>query len=165
MTQVKNLTPEMETALNDVDAEGLSRLKIVIETARGTIKYRLFTKDAPKTTRRIAELSASGFYDGIVFHRVVPSFVIQGGDPTGTGTSGSGVKLPAEFNDRKHVLGTVSMARSQDVNSADSQFYICLGTHSYLDRQYTVYGQVIEGTDVVQQIKQGDRMNKVSVEL
>lgn len=156
-------TKGLEAAL-ETDAGGLSKAVVILQTTRGIIKYKFYTKDAPKTVRRIAELISKGFYNDLTFHRVVPGFVIQGGDPTGTGMGGSGLKLQAEFNSRKHVLGTVSMARAMDPNSADSQFYIMLGTHSHLDGQYTVFGQVISGQDVVNQIKQGDRMVKVSLE-
>ena len=155
---------KMNEALKEVDSNGLSKAVAVIQTARGKIKFKFYTNDAPKTVARIAELIQNGFYNGIIFHRVEPQFVIQGGDPTGTGTSGSGVKLPAEFNSRKHVAGTVAMARTQDPNSADSQFYICLGTHAFLDGKYTVFGQVIEGQEVANQIRVGDRMTSVTLE-
>jgi len=153
----------LENALA-TNEDGLSKATVVLQTTRGTIKYKFYTKDAPKTVHRIAELISKGFYNDLTFHRVVPGFVVQGGDPTGTGAGGSGVKLAAEFNSRKHVLGTVSMARAMDPNSADSQFYIMLGTHTHLDGQYTVFGQVVSGQDVVNQIKQGDRMVKVTIE-
>jgi len=119
-------TQDLETALQ-TDENGLSNAVVTIQTTRGTIKYKFYSKDAPNTVRRIAELIQKGFYNDVIFHRVVPGFVIQGGDPTGTGTGGSGLKLKAEFNSRKHVLGTVSMARAMDPNSADSQFFIMLG--------------------------------------
>ena len=153
----------LEAALETTE-DGLSKATVVLQTTRGTVKYKFYTKDAPKTVHRIAELISKGFYNDLTFHRVVPGFVVQGGDPTGTGGGGSGMKLQAEFNSRKHVLGTVSMARAMDPNSADSQFYIMLGTHTHLDGQYTVFGQVIAGQDVVNQIKQGDRMVKVTLE-
>ncbi len=148
----------------ETDQQGLSKLTAVILTARGKIKVKFYTQDAPKTVHRIVELIQNKFYDGLIFHRVVPGFVIQGGDPTGSGMGGSGVKLQAEFNSRKHVMGTLSMARASDPNSADSQFYICLGTHPHLDGQYTVFGQVIEGQEVANQIQQGDRMTSVTLE-
>lgn len=147
-----------------VDSNGLSKAVVTLQTTKGVIKYRFYSQDAPKTTKRIAELVAQGFYNGLTFHRVVPGFVIQGGDPSGNGTGGSGVKLAAEFNKRRHIEGTVAMARSSDPNSADSQFYISLGTHHHLDDNYTVFGQVIEGMDVVKKIEMGDRMTSVMVE-
>jgi len=163
MTTQSAPSQNLEAALETTE-DGLSKATVVLQTTRGTVKYKFYTKDAPKTVHRIAELISKGFYNDLTFHRVVPGFVVQGGDPTGTGAGGSGMKLQAEFNSRKHVLGTVSMARAMDPNSADSQFYIMLGTHPHLDGQYTVFGQVIAGQDVVNQIKQGDRMVKVTLE-
>jgi peptidyl-prolyl cis-trans isomerase B (cyclophilin B) len=136
---------------------------LVIETAHGTITIQTFPEDAPKTVARITELAEAGFYDGLTFHRVVPGFVVQGGDPTGTGRGGSGKTIPPEFNQRQHVAGTVAMARTQDPNSADSQFYITLGREPHLDGKYTVFGQVIDGMDAVQAIRQGDPMVHVTV--
>jgi cyclophilin family peptidyl-prolyl cis-trans isomerase len=151
--------------LLEVDEQGLSRVSAVIQTTRGKIRLKFYSKDAPKTVRREIELIRLGFYNGLIFHRVVPGFVIQGGDPTGTGKGGSGVMQQAEFNQRKHVPGTVAMARAdQDVHSADSQFYISLGTHPTLDQQYTVFGQVIEGQEVANQIQVGDRMSAITLE-
>lgn len=137
--------------------------QMVIETDKGTIEVEFFPKDAPQTVARIKELVAQGFYNGLGFHRVVPGFVIQGGDPKGDGTGGSGKKLKAEFNSRKHTEGTVAMARAQDKDSADSQFYISLGTHPHLDGQYTVFGQVTKGLDVVKKIQMGDKMKTVTL--
>lgn len=155
-----NMTPPDFT----VDTSGLSKALVTLTTTKGVIKYRFYSNDAPKTSARMAELIGKGFYNGLTFHRVVPGFVIQGGDPSGNGTGGSGQKLQAEFNTRKHVEGTVAMARSQDPNSADSQFYFSLGTHPHLDRQYTVFGQVIEGMDVAKKIQVGDKMLTVVIE-
>lgn len=147
-----------------VDSDGLSKSTVVMNTTRGKIKFKFYSEDAPNTVRRMAELIQKGFYNGLTFHRVVPGFVIQGGDPDGNGTGGSGVKQKAEFNSRKHVPGTVAMARAQDPDSADSQFYISLGTHPHLDNQYTVFGFVTEGMDVAEQIQVGDRMTHVGIE-
>ena len=147
-----------------VDASGLSKAVVTIETTKGTIKFRFYSKDAPNTVARFVQLIQSNFYNGLNFHRVVPGFVIQGGDPNGNGTGGSGQKLKAEFNTRKHVEGTVAMARAQDPDSADSQFYIALGTIPHLDGGYTVFGQVSEGLDVVKKIEIGDKMTKVTVQ-
>lgn len=137
--------------------------QIVIETVHGEITIQTYPEDAPKTVARITELAAAGFYDDVTFHRVVPGFVVQGGDPTGTGRGGSGQNLPAEFNARKHVEGTVAMARATDPNSADSQFYITLSPQPHLDGKYTVFGQVIDGMDAVRKIRQGDAMVHVTV--
>ncbi len=136
---------------------------LVIETTYGTVEAELYPQDAPKTVARIKELVAKGFYDGLAFHRVVPGFVVQGGDPRGDGTGGSGQNLPAEFNNREHVEGSLAMARAQDPNSADSQFYISLGRHPHLDHNYTVFGMVTKGMDAVKQIKVGDKMTKVTL--
>jgi cyclophilin family peptidyl-prolyl cis-trans isomerase len=157
-----DLPSEIEAALGEVDAEGLSKAEAVLQTTRGRIRIRFYTREAPVTVKRIATLIHSGFYNGLIFHRVEPGFVIQGGDPTGTGTEGSGKTLPAEFNSRPHVSGTVAMARANDPNSADSQFYISLGTHPHLDGKYTVFGQVVEGQAVADQIQVGDRMTSFS---
>jgi cyclophilin family peptidyl-prolyl cis-trans isomerase len=155
----------MSGALNlNTDSNGLSQATVVLTTTKGVIKYKFYAKDAPKTTARIVELIQQGFYNGLTFHRVVPGFVIQGGDPIGNGTGGSGQKLSAEFNERRHLEGTVAMARAADPNSADSQFYISLGRHPHLDRSYTVFGQVTEGMDVAKQIAVGDRMTSVTIE-
>lgn len=157
--------PAAASALDlSTDEAGLSKAVVTIETPKGNIKFRFYTKDAPTTTARFVELIQSGFYNGLNFHRVEPGFVIQGGDPNGNGTGGSGKKLNAEFNSRKHLLGTVAMARAQDPNSADSQFYIALNPIPQLDGSYTVFGQVSEGIDVVQKIAIGDKMTKVTVE-
>ncbi|AWK87117.1 peptidylprolyl isomerase [Azospirillum thermophilum] len=111
---------------------------------------------APNHVARIKELTRKGFYDGVVFHRVIDGFMAQTGDPTGTGSGGSGMpKLKAEFNSAPHIRGTVSMARTMDPNSADSQFFICFGPTPHLDRQYTVWGRVVEGMDLVDKIKKG----------
>lgn len=136
---------------------------MVIETKYGTIEIQLYPDVAPQTVARIQELVEQGFYNGLSFHRVVPGFVVQGGDPRGDGTGGSGKKLAAEFNSKQHVEGTVAMARASDPNSADSQFYISLGRHAHLDNNYTVFGQVTKGLEFVKQIKVGDVMTKVSL--
>lgn len=135
---------------------------ITIETKHGNIEIELYPTDAPKTCARITELVKKGFYDGLTFHRVEPGFVVQGGDPKGNGTGGSGQNLPAEFNKQQHVEGTVAMARASDPNSADSQFYISLGRLEFLDGKYTVFGKVTKGMDAVKQIRVGDKMTKVS---
>jgi len=139
-----------------VSKNGLSDESIIIKTVHGNITFKLYPKKAPNTVTRIIKLVNDGFYDGIKFHRVVPNFVIQAGDPTGSGSGGSGKKLKAEFNDAQHIKGTVSMARTSDPDSADSQFYISLNTLPHLDGKYTVFGQVIEGLDVINKVKQGD---------
>lgn len=147
-----------------VDANGLSKATVVLQTSQGVIKFKFYPQDAPNTVNRIIELIQQGFYNGLSFHRVVPGFVIQGGDPKGDGTGGSGQKLKAEFNQRRHIEGTVAMARAADPDSADSQFYVSLGTHPHLDRSYTIFGQVIEGMDVAKRIKVGDKIVSVQIQ-
>jgi peptidylprolyl isomerase/peptidyl-prolyl cis-trans isomerase B (cyclophilin B) len=147
-----------------VDAQGLSKATVKITTPHGVIKYKFYTNDAPNTVKRMVELIQQGFYNGLTFHRVIPGFVAQGGDPNGNGTGGSGQKLKAEFNQRKHVDGTLAMARAADPNSADAQFYICLGPQPHLDNSYTVFGQVIEGMDAVRKLQVGDKMTSVTIE-
>ena len=114
---------------------------------------------APNHVTRIKELARQGFYDGVVFHRVIDGFMAQTGDPTGTGMGGSGKKLKAEFTREPHVRGTVSMARAQSPDSGDSQFFIYFDDASFLDNQYTVWGKVIEGMDNVDKIKRGEPVN------
>lgn len=158
-TKATNLTPDLTT-----DAAGLSKATVVITTKNGVIRFKFYPTDAPNTVKRIIELINAGFYNGLTFHRVVPGFVVQGGDPQGNGTGGSGQHLKAEFNARKHVDGAVAMARAGDPDSADSQFYITLGVQPHLDRQYTVFGQVIEGMDVARKLQPGDQMLSVIIE-
>ena len=136
---------------------------VLIETDRGKLTIELLPDVAPKTVTRFAELVKKGFYNGLTFHRVVPRFLIQGGDPAGDGTGGSGRTIPAEFSERKHKAGTVGMAHTKDPDSADSQFYICLEPQPFLDGKYTVFGQVVEGLDVLPKIQEGDVMRKVSL--
>jgi peptidylprolyl isomerase len=118
---------------------------------------------APNHVAQIKTLARRGFYDGVPFHRVIDGFMAQTGDPTGTGTGGSGNKLKAEFSNEKHVRGTVSMARAQDPNSADSQFFICFAPAPFLDGQYTVWGQVESGMENIDKIKKGDQARNGSV--
>ncbi len=130
---------------------------LIMETTVGTVKIKLRPDLAPNHVARIKELSREKFYDDVVFHRVIDGFMAQGGDPTGTGTGGSDKPdLAAEFNDGKHVRGTCSMARSMNPDSANSQFFICFDNAGFLDGQYTVWGEVIEGMDDVDNIKRGE---------
>jgi cyclophilin family peptidyl-prolyl cis-trans isomerase len=129
---------------------------IYLDLKDGRVVIELRPDLAPRHVARIKELARKGFYDGIVFHRVIDGFMAQGGDPTGTGTGGSGVRLPAEFSNEPFVRGTVGMARSQDPNSADSQFFICFAPAPFLNGKYTVVGRVVEGMEHVDHIKKGD---------
>ena len=114
---------------------------------------------APKHVAQVKKLAREKFYDGVVFHRVIDGFMAQTGDPTGTGMGGSGKKLKAEFSSPPHIRGTLSMPRAQDPNSADSQFFICFAPAQFLDRQYTVWGRVVEGMEFVDMIKKGGPNN------
>ena len=128
--------------------------KAVISTTFGDITVELFDDVAPKHCENFLKLAGDGFYDGLSFHRIIPGFVIQGGCPTGDGTGGPGWTVNAEFNDRQHVPGSLSMARSMDPNSAGSQFFICLTRDKcqHLDGEYTNFGQVVEGMDIVEKL-------------
>ena len=149
---------QKESGQMAVDDQGLSQLKAILQTTHGSFTIQFYPRKAPVTVARIISLIQAEFYNGITFHRVVPNFVVQGGDPDGTGIGGSGQTLPAEFNDIPHIKGTVAMARKQEPNSADSQFYIALSRLENLDGQYTVFGQVTKGLEVVDKIRKGDKI-------
>ncbi len=129
---------------------------LVMETTKGRVTIALRPDLAPKHVARIKELARQGFYDGIVFHRVIDGFMAQTGDPTGTGTGGSGKNLKAEFNREPHVRGVCSMARATSPDSADSQFFICFDDARFLDGKYTVWGKVTSGMEAVDKIKRGE---------
>jgi cyclophilin family peptidyl-prolyl cis-trans isomerase len=129
---------------------------LVIETTKGPVTVEMRSDLAPNHVARIKELARKGFYDGVVFHRVIDGFMAQTGDPTGTGSGGSGQKLRAEFNTEPHTRGAVSMARAQSPDSGDSQFFICFGDATFLDRQYTVWGRVIAGMENVDKLARGE---------
>jgi peptidylprolyl isomerase len=129
---------------------------LLLETTQGPVTIKMRPDLAPGHVARIKELVKSGFYDGIVFHRVIDGFMAQTGCPHGTGTGGSGKKLKAEFNKAPHVRGTVSMARAANPDSGDSQFFICFADAGFLDGQYTVWGEVTSGMENVDKIKRGE---------
>ena len=129
---------------------------IYLDVPAGRVVIELRPDLAPKHVARIKELVRRGFYDGIVFHRVIDGFMAQTGDPKGNGTGGSGQKLAAEFSKEKHVRGTVSMARAQSPDSADSQFFICFAPASFLDGKYTIWGKVTSGMEFIDKIKKGE---------
>lgn len=153
---------------------------VVMETAKGTIKAELRTDDAPKTAQNFIDLVNKKFYDGLKFHRVEPDFVIQGGDPAGNGTGGSGTNIPLEIKCQDgslaegktvtcpvklpHTDGALAMARAMDPNSASSQFYITIGDQPFLDGNYAVFGYVTEGKDIVRAIERGDSITRVYLE-
>jgi len=137
---------------------------LILELKDGPVKIKLRSDLAPGHVERVKTLAGQGFYDGVVFHRVIPGFMAQTGDPTGTGSGGSDLPdLKAEFSNEKHVKGTVSAARTQNPNSANSQFYICFDDAPWLDRQYSVWGQVVDGMDVVDKIKKGGEHNNGAI--
>ena len=137
---------------------------LVMELKTGPVTIALRPDLAPNHVARIKELTSRGFYDGTPFHRVIPGFMAQTGDPTGTGTGGSDLAdLKAEFSGEKHVRGTCSMARSASPNSANSQFFICFGDAPWLDRQYSVWGQVTEGMEHIDAIKKGGEHNNGAI--
>lgn len=140
--------------------------KAEIVTNKGTLKIEFFDKDAPNTVKNFHDLANKGFYDGVKFHRVIPEFVIQGGDPTGTGAGGPGYSIDCELEgeNQVHDRGVLSMAHAGR-NTGGSQFFICHNRKNtqHLDRQHTVFGKVYEGLDIIDTIKQGDVMEKVTV--
>ena len=142
-----------------------SRPRAVLQTRQGDIEIEFFPDKAPGHVKNFLDLARKGFYDGTTFHRVIPGFMIQGGDPetrdpkgsrSRHGTGGPGYSIKAEFNDTSHKRGIVSMARAQDPNSGDSQFFICFDDARFLDNQYTVWGKVSEGMENVDKIKRGE---------
>ena len=129
---------------------------LILDTTQGRVTIEMRPDVAPNHVARIKELVRDGFYDGIVFHRVIEGFMAQTGCPHGTGTGGSGTKLKAEFNNEPHVRGTVSMARAANPDSGDSQFFICFDDALFLNRQYTVWGKVTSGMEHVDALKRGE---------
>ena len=130
--------------------------KLILETSVGIVEIELLPELAPKHVKRISKLAESGFYDGIIFHRVIPGFMAQTGDPDGNGTGGSGKRIKAEFSDYLYREGTVGMARTSNPDSADSKFFICFDGCSHLTGQYTVWGQVSDGMENVYKIATGE---------
>ena len=149
----QNRRAEVDAALADVDFDK-NDYQIEFDTSMGKITADLYTDVAPGHCRNIIGLTKIGFYDGVIFHRVIKGFVIQGGCPQGTGTGGPGYNIDAEFNDRLHEPGVLSMARTNDPNSAGSQFFVCVGRVPNLDGQYTVFGKTADDAscDVAMQI-------------
>jgi len=143
----------------DKERKQMSETKAVIETKFGNMELQFFPDVAPHHVKNFIDLAKKGFYDGTLFHRVIPGFMIQGGDPNTRnpdrskhGTGGPGYTVKAEFSDKPHKKGTLSMARATDPNSAGSQFFICVAPASFLDKQYTVFGEVVSGMDVADKI-------------
>lgn len=139
----------------------------VVTTSKGAIRVQLAGKDAPIHVGNFVELASKGFYDGLKFHRYVPDFVIQGGDPQGTGMGGPGYSIVHEYDvnpNNSHEDGALAMARSSMPDSAGSQFYFCLGPQHFLDPNYTVFGQTIEGLEVVHALRAGDIIESITIE-
>ena len=151
------LTLLMATPLRAADLENT----LYLDLAYGRVVIELRPDLAPNHVKRIKELVRKHFYDGIVFHRVIAGFMAQTGDPTGTGMGGSGQNIKAEFSNEHHVRGTVSMARATDPDSADSQFFICFADAPFLDGKYTIWGQVVQGMEFVDQIVKGEDDNGI----
>lgn len=149
-------TAQGEEVVTKVDKEKIA----VIETNMGIIEFMFYADVAPGHVENFIKLADQGYYDSLIFHRVVQNFVIQGGCPNGTGSGNPGYSIDAEFNDKPHLTGTVAMARSQNPNSAGSQFYICLRDLPQLDNNYTVFGQVTKGMEVVEAIGQVEVANQ-----
>jgi len=134
-----------------------------IETKKGDLVLKLFASDVPVTVNNFVFLAREGFYDGTTFHRVIPGFMAQGGDPTGTGTGGPGYSFADEFTKHTHVTGALSMANA-GANTNGSQFFITYAPQHHLDGRHSVFGQLTEGTDILESIKQGDRITRITIE-
>jgi peptidyl-prolyl cis-trans isomerase B (cyclophilin B) len=141
----------------DMKIDPNKKYMATIDTDAGTMVAELYPKIAPKTVNSFVFLAKEGFYDGLIFHRVIPGFMIQGGDPTGTGMGGPGYSVPAEFNETKHDRGILSMARSSDPNSAGSQFFVMHARSPHLDGSYTAFGKVTEGLETIDKIVNAPR--------
>ena len=153
---IKLLTILLFTIMSTKTVKASKSNFITLKTSKGSIIIKTLPKIAPNHVKRIKDLVSSGFYNGIIFHRVIKGFMAQTGDPLGNGTGGSGKNLKAEFSDYKYKYGTVGMARSMNPDSGDSQFFICFDGCSHLTGQYTVWGQVESGMEVVEKIEIGE---------
>jgi len=156
LTALLPLTLSASPALNTENT-------IYLDLPSGRVIIQMLPNIAPRHVARIKELTRKGFYDGLTFHRVIPGFMAQTGDPQGDGSGGSGQQLKAEFSREQHIRGTLSMARASDPNSADSQFFICFAPAPFLDGQYTVWGQVVSGMEFVDKVKAGSQYNNGAV--
>jgi cyclophilin family peptidyl-prolyl cis-trans isomerase len=165
MEVVASQTGEIDIEKLKTDIGGLSTASATIKTIHGDIVFRFYTKAAPRTSARIMQLIQNHFYDGLLFHRAIPNFIIQTGDPTGTGNGGSGTKLKPEFNELQHIKGTIGMARGVESTSADSQFYISLTTLPHLDGKNTVFGQIVDGLDILPKLSKGDKIISITLNL
>ncbi len=153
---------EKAAEVSEASAEVSTQATVTVETTKGTFSFQLY-EETPLHTANFIKLAESGFYDGLSFHRYEPGFVIQGGDPNGDGTGGSDENVDLEIVGKSHSKGTIGMARSNDPNSASSQWFVNLADNTFLDDGYTVFGEVTEGLDVVEELRAGDVMNSVTV--
>ncbi len=151
-SEVVRMNPVKKADFLKMAPEELAKYQVIMETNRGSMTMAFWPDVAPDHVRNFLDLCATGFYDGTTFHRVIPGFMIQGGDPTGTGTGSGPRRLKAEFNNKKHEPGVLSMARSQDPNSASCQFFVMHATSPHLDGQYSAFGKLTSGLDVVEKI-------------
>ena len=135
----------------------------LIKTVKGDLVLELYPQDAPVTVNSFVNLARKGFYNGLTFHRILPGFMVQGGDPKGDGSGGPGYTIPDEINRRKHVTGTLSMAKTAQPNTGGSQFFICFAPQPHLDGIHTVFGQLTQGMDVLKQLVIGDKMTEVVI--
>lgn len=154
---------ELAAKVKNVDIELLGNEKGMIETNKGTFVFELYSNDAPNTVRNFIRLAESGFYDGLIWHRYEPGFVIQGGDPLGSGSGNAGYNIDFEPNPKKHVTGAMCMARGPAKNSASCQFYICLADKPHLDGNYVVFAKTVEGMDAVNELRRGDSIIRITV--
>ncbi|MQY71893.1 peptidylprolyl isomerase [bacterium] len=154
---------EVALAVKDEDIELQGNEKATIETNKGAIVVKLYSKDAPNTVRNFIRLAESGFYDGLIWHRYEPGFVLQGGDPLGNGSGNAGYNIDFEPNPKKHVTGAMCMARGPAKNSASCQFYICLADKPHLDGNYVVFAKTVECMDVVNELRRGDTIVKITI--
>ena len=174
--KVTDATKSETKAKEDKPSEAKPPRALIEMEKGGEIEMIFFQEDAPNTVKNFIKLAKQEFYNGLTFHRVIPGFMAQAGCPKGDGTGGPGYTIKAEFSGRKHIRGTVSMARKgHDIHSASSQFFICYGKASHLDGQYTVFGQVVRGMEVVDSLKPirhlgspkpgetGDRIRKITI--
>ncbi len=165
--KVLPLTPkkriELALSVRNKPVELTGKEKAIVYTNKGEFIITLYSKDAPNTVKNFIRLAESGFYNGLIFHRYIPGFVIQGGDPYGTGYGNAGYTIPFEKNSKTHEKGAVGMARGPDPNSASCQFYICLAPQHQLDGQYVVFGIVEKGMNVVEKLRKNDTILKIKI--
>jgi cyclophilin family peptidyl-prolyl cis-trans isomerase len=162
-TSVDTQEDDVTSLVEEVEDETMGKTYVTVETNKGNFKIRLYD-ETPLSRDNFVQLVESGFYDGLVFHRYEPGFVIQGGDPNGDGTGGSEKNVDLEVVGLSHSKGTIGMARANEPNSGSSQWFVNLADNNFLDPNYTVFGEIVEGLDVAESLRIGDKMTKVAVE-